>query len=142
VLTLGFLPSTGLQAAIGVDEQELRFDESQELGNTVLNLLLARNTGRVDVVDTRPDLVRVTKLLESRQQLEVALGSLDGDDVRIETLDRREDVVEVRVAEVRVGLSSITNTGGGEPEGVDSPGKISIPVDAAERKLPSIVFSI
>lgn len=133
--SLGLLPSTGLQAAIGVDEQQLRLDERQELGNTILDLLLARDTGRVDIVDTGPDLVGVTELLEGREQLEVRLGRLDGDDVRIKTLDRGEDVVEVGVAEVRVGLGRVSDTGGGELEGVDSPGEVAVPVDAAERKL-------
>jgi hypothetical protein len=133
--SLGLLPATGLQAAIGVDEQQLGRDERQELGNTVLDLLLARDTGRVDIVDTRPDLVGVAELLEGREQLEVGLGRLDGDNVRIKTLDRGEDVVEVGVAEVRVGLGRVSDTGGGELEGVDSPGEVAVPVNATERKL-------
>jgi hypothetical protein len=62
---LGLLPSTGLQAAIRVNEQQLRPDEGQELGDAILDLLLAGYAGRVDIIDTGPNLVRVAKLLES-----------------------------------------------------------------------------
>ena len=70
----------------------------------VLDLSLGGNTRRVDVVNTRADLVGVAVLLEGLEQLEVALGRLDGDDVGVKTLDGGEDVIEVGVAEVRVGL--------------------------------------
>jgi hypothetical protein len=85
----------------------------------------------VDVVDTRPDLVRVAELLEGTKQLEITLGGLNGDNISIEALDRREDVVKVGVAEVRVSLGSIGNASSGKLEGVDSPGKVAIPVDTA-----------
>ena len=133
--SLRLLPPTGLQAAIGVDEQQLGLDKRQELGNAVLDLLLARDTGRMDVIDTRPDLVGVAKLLEGGEQLEVRLGGLDRDDVGIKTLNGGEDVVEVGVTEVRVGLGRVGDTGSGELEGVHSPGEVVIPVDTTERKL-------
>jgi hypothetical protein len=89
----------------------------------------------VNVIDTGADLVRVAVLLERRKELHVALGSLDGDDVGVETLDGREDVVEVGVAEVGVSLRRVSDTGGGKLEGVDSPAEVVVPVDATERKL-------
>lgn len=133
--SLGLLPPTSLQAAIRVDEQQLGLDECQKLGNAVLDLLLARDTGRVDIIDARPNLVGVAKLLEGREQLEVRLGGLNGDNVGIKTLDGGEDIVEIGVAEVRMRLGRISDTGSGELEGVDSPGEVAVPVDAAERKL-------
>lgn len=78
--------------------------------------------------------VRVLVSLEDVEQLHVRLGSLDRDDISIETDDVREDRVEVRVAEVRVGLRRVLDTGSRQTERVDSPGKVTIPVDLAERE--------
>ena len=89
----------------------------------------------MDIIDTGANLVRVTVLLEGSEKFHVALGGFNRDDISIEALNRGEDVVEVRVAEVRVGLQLVGDTGSGQLEGVDSPLEISIPVSAAERKL-------
>lgn len=70
----------------------------------------------MDVVDTGADGVGVAVVLEGVEQLQVSLGGLDGDDIGVETLDGGEDVVEVGVAEVRVGLGLVLEAGGGELE--------------------------
>lgn len=88
----------------------------------------------MDVVDTGADLVGVTVLLEGVKQLHVSLGGLDGDDISIETLDGGEDVVEVGVAEVGVGLELVGDTSGGELERVNSPLEVGVPVRATERE--------
>ena len=98
--SFGLLPATSLQAAIRVDEQMIRPDQRQHVRDTVLDLLLAGNTRRVDIVNTRTDEVLVSELLESGKELHVALRRFDGDDVGVQTFDRGEDVVEVGVAEV------------------------------------------
>ena len=89
----------------------------------------------MDVVDTGPDLVRVAVVLEGVEELEVALRRLNGDDVGIKRLNGGEDVVEVGVAEVRVGLERIGDTSGGELERRESPVEVGLPVSLAERKL-------
>lgn len=132
---LGFLPAASLQPAIWVHEQQVGPNECQEFGDTVLDFLLAGDTRRMNVVDTGPNLVRIAKLLESAEQLEVALRRLDRDDIRIKALDRWENIVEVRVAEVGVSLSLVRDTGGSESEGVNSPFEVVVPVDTAQRKL-------
>lgn len=116
MLTFGLLPATGLQATIGVDEEERVGEDGKHVGDAVLDLLLTGNTGRVDVVDTGADLVGVAVLLEGGEELHVTLGGLNGDDISIETLDGGEDVVKVGVAEVGVGLELIGDTGGGQFE--------------------------
>ena len=117
-----------------VDKHE-RVGEGLEHGlETVTDLLVSGNTGGVDVVDAGADLVGVTVLLEGVQELEVALRRLDGDDVSVKALDGGEDVVKVGVAEVRVGLESIGDAGGGELERVNGPLEVVVPVNAAERK--------
>lgn len=75
----------------------------------------------MDIVDTWANDVRVPKLLECRKELHVALGCLDRDDIGVETLNGGEDVVEVGVAEMRVGLSRVADTRSRELEGVDCP---------------------
>jgi len=89
----------------------------------------------VDVIDTRADLVRVAVLFEGVQELHVALGCFDGDDISVETLDGWEDVIEVGVAEVRVGLESIRDAGSGELERVNGPCEVTTPINATKRKL-------
>lgn len=134
-LTFGFLPATGLETAIGVDEEEGVREDVEHRLETILDFLGSRDTRRVDVVDTGADLVRVAVVLEGVQELHVALGGLNRDDIGIKTLDRREDIVKVGVAEVRVGLELIGNTSGGELERVNGPLEVSVPVRAAERQL-------
>jgi len=88
----------------------------------------------VDIIDTRTNLVRVSVSLEGVEQLHVTLGSLDRDDVSIQGLDGWEDVVKVRVAEMRVGLGLVAYTGSGELEGASGPFEVGVPVCTAERE--------
>lgn len=134
-LTLGLLPLTSLETTVGVDEEVIRLDEGQHVLDAVLDLLLAGDTRRVDVIDTGADVVLVAEFLEGGEELHVALRGFDGNDIGVETLDRREDVVEVGVTEVRVGLGLVLNTSSRQAEGIDSPGEVSVPVLAAERQL-------
>ena len=135
LLTLGFWPATSLETAIRVHEEEVGGQELQHGSDTVLDLLLTGDTRRVDVIDTRANFVRVAELLEGVQDLEVRLGGFNGDDIGIERLDGREDVVEVGVAEVRVGLERVGNTSSGELERREGPVEVGLPVSLAERKL-------
>ena len=93
----------------------------------------------MDVVDTRADLVGVSVLLEGLEKLHVTLGCLDGDDISIETLDGWEDVVKVGVAEMRVSLELIGDTGCGKFEGVNSPLEVGVPVRAAKGQLKRVI---
>ena len=135
IRTLSLLPATGLETAIGVDEEQLVREYLEHGGNTVTDLLIAGHTGRVDIVDTRPNLVGVAVLLEGVEQLHVALRRLDGDDISIKTLDGWEDVVEVGVAEVRVGLERVGDTSSGELERREGPVEVRLPVGLAKREL-------
>lgn len=100
----------------------------------LLDLDVAGHTRRVNVVHARTDLIRVAVLLECLEELHVALRRLDGDDVRVKALNGREDVVEVRVAEMRVRLEVVRDAGSGELEGVDRPLEVLVPVNAAQRE--------
>jgi hypothetical protein len=78
-----------------VDEKE-RVREDVEHGlETILDFLASRDTRRVDIIDTRTNLVRVPVMFEGVEKLHVGLGGFDRDDISIKTLDRGEDVVEV-----------------------------------------------
>jgi hypothetical protein len=87
----------------------------------------------MDVINTRADLVGVSVMPEGVEEFHVALGGLNRDDISIKALDGREDVVEIRVAEVRVGLKSIGDACGRKLKRINGPLKISIPVRAAKR---------
>ena len=123
-----------MERTYGVDDEQVLGEDLKHGRDTVLDLLLTRDTRRVDVVDTGANLVRVAVLLEGLEQLHVALRRLDGDDVRVESLDRREDIVEVGVAEVRVRLEAVGDASGGELERWERPLEVRIPVGLAERE--------
>jgi hypothetical protein len=97
--------------------------------------LVARNTRRVDVIDARPNLVGVPVVLEGVEKLHVALGCLDRNDISIETLNRWEDIVEVGVTEVRMGLEGVSDARCGQLKGVNSPFEVRIPVSTAKGQL-------
>jgi hypothetical protein len=78
-----------------VDEEEGVREDVEHGLETILDFLASRDTRRVDVINTRANLVGVPVMLEGGEELHVGLGSFDGDDVSIQTLDRGEDVIEV-----------------------------------------------
>ena len=92
----------------------------------------------MNVVNTGANLVRVTVLLESLDELHVTLGRLNRDDVSVKTLDGGENVAEVRVAEVGVGLQLVSNAGCSKLKRVNSPFEIGIPVSTAKRQLDAV----
>lgn len=99
-----------------------------------MHLLLTGDTGGVDIEATGSDLVGVRVGLEDIEELQVRLGSLNRDDISIESNDVSEDGVEVGVTEVRVDLGLVLDSSGGETERVDSPGEVLVPVDLTEGK--------
>jgi hypothetical protein len=74
-------------------------------------------------------------MLEGLQQLHVTLRRFDRNYICVETLDIREDIVKVGVAEVRVGLEVVGDTGGRQFEGVDRPCQILFPIRPTKREL-------
>lgn len=78
-----------------VDEKEGVREDIEHGLETILDFLASGDTRRVDVIDTRANLVRVPVMFEGGEELHVGLGSFDGDDISIKTLDRGEDVVKV-----------------------------------------------
>ena len=132
---LGLLPLTGLETAVRVDPELLRLEVLEHLLNTVLDLLLGGNTGRVDVVDTRADVAGVSLVNEDLEELGIRLAVLDGEDIGIKSRDGVEEVLELRVTEVRVDLSGVLDTSSGQLEAVDGPGEVLLALRAgAEGK--------
>jgi hypothetical protein len=93
------------------EEQRIRKDIQHKL-EAIFDLLLSRNMGRVDVVHAGTNLVGVAVLFERLQKFHITLGGFNRDDISVETLDRRENVVkvEVRVAEVGMSLQCLRYT--------------------------------
>lgn len=132
---LGLLPLAGLETAVRVDPELLGLEVLEHLLNTVLDLLLGGDTRGVDVVDTRADVTGVGLVDEDLEELGVRLAVLDGEDVSVESGDGVEEVLELRVTEVRVDLSGVLDTGGGQLEAVDGPGEVLLALRArAEGK--------
>ena len=134
-LTFGFLPAPGLEPTVRIDKNKAGWENSKHGLETFLDLVAGGNTGRMDVVNTRANLIRVAVLLERMQELHIALGGLDGDDISVKTLDGGEDVVEIGIAEVGVSLEGIRHTRGGELKRINSPLEVTVPVHATQGKL-------
>lgn len=117
---------TGLKTTVRVDPELLRLEELKHLLDTVLDLLLAGNTRGVDVVDTRSDVAGVLRVDKDTEELGIRLAVLNGQDISIEGSDGVEEVLELRVTEVRVDLGSVLDTSSGEAESLDSPLEVGI----------------
>ena len=118
---LGLGPLAGLQTTVGVDPELVGAQVLEHLLDTVLDLLLAGDTGRVDVVDTGTDVAGVGLVDEHLEQLGVRLAVLDGQDIGIQSGNGVEEVLELGVTEVGVDLGTVGDTGSGQTEGVDGP---------------------
>jgi hypothetical protein len=118
---LGLLPLTGLETAVGVDPELLRLQVRKHLREAVLDLLLRGNTRRVDVVHTRANVARVRLVLKDLEELGVALAVLNRQNVGVERSNGVEEVLELRVAEVRVDLSRVLHASTRKLERVDGP---------------------
>ena len=119
--SLGLLPLAGLKTAVRVDPELLGLQPLEHLADAVLHLLLSRDTRGVDVVDTGTNVAGVLLVLEDLEQLGVALGVLNGQDIGVESSDGVEEVLEFRVAEVRVDLGGVLDTSSGKLEGINGP---------------------
>ncbi len=64
----------------------------------------------MDIVDTRADFVRDTGISEGLEKLHLRPRRLDRDHVGIHSRDRLDDLVELRVAHVRVDLRLVADT--------------------------------
>ena len=89
----------------------------------------------MNIIDTRTNFVRIAELLEGAKEFKITLGRFDRNDIGIEALDRGEDVVEIRVAEVGVSLQRVGDTSGRKLERVNSPGEVVVPIYATKRQL-------
>jgi len=131
---LGLLPLAGLETAVRVDPELLRLEVLEHLLDAVLDLLLARDSGRVDIVDTGTDVSGVVLIDEDLEELGVTLAVLNGEDIGIKGGDGVEEVLELRVAEVTVDLSRVLDTSSRELEAVNSPVKVVLTLLAGTER--------
>ncbi|CAH0014573.1 unnamed protein product [Clonostachys rhizophaga] len=132
---LGLLPLAGLETAVRVDPELLRLEVSKHFLDAVLDLLLAGNTRGVDVVDTRANVARVSLVDEDLEELGVRLAVLDRENISVKSSNSMEEVLELRVAEVRVDLSVVLDTSSAESESLDGPVEVgSALLAGAERE--------
>ncbi len=88
----------------------------------------------MDVPDAGPDLARVAGPGQLARDLHVGAGGLQGDDVRVEFVDRRHDRAELGVAHVGVDLGVGADAGGGEAEGLGGPVQVGRAGGGAQRE--------
>ena len=75
----------------------------------------------MNIVNAGANVARVGLVDEDLEELSIGLAVLNGQNIGIESGNGVEEVLELRVAEVGVDLSAISDTSGGELEGVNSP---------------------
>ncbi|CAH0041445.1 unnamed protein product [Clonostachys solani] len=132
---LGLLPLAGLETAVRVDPELLRLEVSKHFLDAILDLLLAGNTRGVDVVDTRANVARVSLVDEDLEELGIRLAVLDRENISVKSSNSMEEVLELRVAEVRVNLSVVLDTSSAESESLDGPVEVgSTLLAGAERE--------
>ena len=131
---LGLLPLAGLETTVRVDPELLRLEVLEHLLDAVLDLLLAGNSRRVDVVDTGANVSGVVLVNEDLEELGIRLAVLDGEDISIKGGNGVEEVLELRVAEVTVDLSGVLDTSGGELEAVDGPVEVVLTLLAGTER--------
>ena len=88
----------------------------------------------MDVVDARPDLVRIAEVIEGIQKLHVGARGLDGDHVRIHGRNGGHDVVELRIAHVGVDLGVVGHTIGRDAEALHRPVQVLLPLRPTQRQ--------
>lgn len=150
----GLGPLTSLQTTVRVDPELLRLEppvdkkvnkviisiEGKEnilkkLLNSLMDLLLGRDTGGVNVVDTRSDVAGVSSVFKDPQQLRVRLRVLDGEYIGIQGSDGVEEILELGVTEMGMDLGVVLDTSGGKAESLDSPADVCLTFCAgAERE--------
>lgn len=131
---LGLLPLTSLKTAVRVDPELFRLQELKHFLDAVTNLLLARDTGRVDIIDTRSNVSGVCRVNEDAEELGIRFAVLNGQDIGIESSNGVEEVLELGVAEMGVDLGGILNTSGRQLEGVDGPLKVGVTLLARAKR--------
>src|SRR5712691_5404205 len=129
-----FVPPARLEPTVGVHPDLRAIQHARHALQGAGDLRHGRHAGRVNVVDTGADLVRILVLFEALQQLGTGTGALDRDHVRIHALDDAQHVVELAVAHMRVNLRGVAHTCRREAERIDGPLQIARPVRAAQRQ--------
>ena len=90
----------------------------------------------MDVVNTRADFGLEVVFLKRVEDQKIGTGSLEGDDVRVHVIDRRDDVRKFAVAHMRVDLCFRLDTAVNETECGDRPVEVfGIPVGLSQREL-------
>lgn len=132
---LGLLPFSGLQTTVGVDPELIWTEVLKHLTDATLDLLLTRDTRRVDIIYTRTNVARIGLIHEDLEQLGIALAVLDGQDISVKRGDRVEEVLELGVTEMGVDLGGVANASGGKAESTDGPFEVVITrLSSTERK--------
>jgi hypothetical protein len=111
-----------------------RLEVLQHLLDSVLDFLLAWDTWRVDIIDTGADVAGVGLVDEDLKKLRIRLAVLNRENIRIESSDSVEEVLELRVAEVGVNLGRVLDTRDGETERLDSPVEICLTFLAGTKR--------
>ncbi|KAH3665337.1 hypothetical protein OGATHE_004153 [Ogataea polymorpha] len=114
----GLFPSSGLQTTVWVNPELVGWVYLHDFTNSGHKLLLGWNSWRVDVEQSKTNVVWIVGELLDVLRI-VLLRELNGDNVGVQGFDVVR--VKVGVAEVRVDLSVVSDTRGRDSERLSSP---------------------
>jgi len=87
-------PLPGLQTAVRVDPELIWSKVLEHLFDAVLDLLFTRNTRRMDIVDTRPDVAGIGFIHKDLKQLRITLTILNAEDIRVKSRNGVEEILK------------------------------------------------
>ncbi|MNS62800.1 hypothetical protein D3C72_958760 [compost metagenome] len=88
----------------------------------------------MNVIYAGTDVVRIAEILECLQQLHIGARRFDRDHVRIHGGDGFDDVVELRIAHVRMDLRLVAHAGRRQAEAIHRPVQVGLPIGTAQRQ--------
>src|SRR5258707_84570 len=128
------LPFSGLQPAVRIDPELCVGEPAPRELDEISHLADLRHARRMDVVDAGADLVRIAVVLEGVEQFHLRARGLDRDHVGVHGANRVDDVVEFGIAHMGVDLGFVAHARGTEPEAVDRPVEIGLPLRLSQRQ--------
>jgi len=89
----------------------------------------------MNIVDITANLVGIAVMFEHIEQFHITFRGFHRNDISTKALDGGEDIIEVRVAEMRVGLELVRDPSSRKFERINSPLEVCVPVRTTKRQL-------
>src|SRR2546429_4671199 len=123
-----FLPTPCFQSTVRIDPYLLRREDLEDTAQFPDQFLRGRHAWRMDVIDAKTDVVWIAISGKGLQQLELRTRGFDQSYVCVHACNVLNDIVKLRVAQVRVNLCFVLHGARGEAETEHGPVEVILPV--------------